>query len=258
MSNDTAAWKTEDPDWVKQREVEWLKEGMPLVTGMYQRGGDLDPEKAQSIKEYFLTGKYSDTPGFPLFYRLRFYPGNSKEWLVNCVYEAPDRDIGRYIKMYDVDSVGKHNAAIADILFSDRFESRLREIELANDRPNIGNYAGSLDLTMIEKRWRNMVRAMMGEREDDDVDHYFYHLGDTWLDIALNFDRRNGFASETIVKKLQFLMEYCLETYFNKENDQEVIDLAKHIIELFDAKLNQGHELFEVWQAKKDEMGMGD
>lgn len=258
MSNDTAAWKTEDPAWVKQREVEWLKEGMPLITHMYQRGGDLDPEKAQAIKNYFLTGNYSDATGFPLFYRLRFYPGNSEEWLRNCIFQSLGFDVGRYIVMYKVDSMGSHNAALANILFSNQFESRLNEIELAEQWTRVGELIGRLDLAMIEKRCRSLIRTLRGMSEDDDTDHYFYHLGETWLDISLNFDRRSGFASETIVKKLQFLMEYSLETYFNKENDQEVIDLAQHTIELFDAKLNQGHELFEVWQAKKNEMGMGD
>ena len=256
MPYDTTAWKTQDPAWVKLREKEWLEDGMPLVTRMYQRGGDLNPEKAQAIKDYFLTGNYDTEPGFPFFYRLRFYPGDSKQWLTNCVFDAPDRDVGRYIKMYEVDSLGKNNAVMADILFSNRFEARLREIELANDRPRIGNYAGSLDLTMIEKRCRSNARALRGLPEDGDTDHYFYCLGDRWLDIALDFDRRNGFAEQRFVKKINHLMDRSLTALVNSENDQEVIELAKHLIALIDEKLQEGHELFDVWQGKKLEAGL--
>ena len=256
MHFDKIAWKTQDPAWVTLREKDWLEDGMPLVTQMYQRGGDLNPEKAQAIKDYFLTGECCETLTFPLFYRIRFYPGNDKAWLKDCIFEASDFDVGRYIKMYKADSLGKHNAALCDILFSDRFESRLRELELASDRPVLGEYTGTLDFIMIEKRCRSIIRALRSLPEDGDTNHYFYHLGDRWLDIALNFDRRNGFAQERLAQNLYYLMDTSLTALDNKANGQEVFELTKHTIRLFDEKLEKGHELFDVWQHKKQAAGI--
>jgi hypothetical protein len=131
---DTTAWNTDTTKWNENRHKQWLDKGMPLVTSMYQRGGDLDPQKAECIKQYYLTGQVEEGIELPLFYILRFYPGNDPEWLEKVILNSSDFQLGRFISMYKVDSLGKFDEVMADLWFSDKVTERLHKESAIQDR----------------------------------------------------------------------------------------------------------------------------
>jgi hypothetical protein len=251
---DTTAWRTDSTKWNENRYKQWLDEGMLLVTSMYQRGGDLNPEKAEFIKRYFLTGQIADDAEFPLFYILRFYPGYDPIWLEKTIINASDSQLGRFIFMYNVDSLGNLNEMMADFWFGEKVTERLLKANKVDKFSPPGDFVFQRDFFMVKKNCMYIRRSM--KRNTKLSEHYIYCLGEEWLIIAQNFSSRLNCRDRAFVKVLEQLADMVLWSLNSKK-----LGSAEHIValktkELLDTRLVDEYDLANIWLSKKVEAGV--
>ena len=254
MAIDVEAWEVENEAWRQERLNAWESEGMPLVVSMYQRGGDLDAEKAEAIKHYFLTGQLNEDAPFPLFYKLRFYPGNDESWLTECFRGADDFSIARFFKMYGVDSLGDHDRRMAKIIYDPQTTSRLAELKDSSGKSIGAEVIARRDFDLLKAKALHILRSVRTHQETPK--HYWFHV-ESWLAIAQDFSSRSHRNDHEFVENLQAILEAVAEKLSQPDDRaSEEFEFALGIKTLLDEELGHEHSLRSSWQEKKAALGI--
>lgn len=249
------SWETTSKDWVEDRERRWKTEGMPLVVAMYQRGGDLDPKKSEAIKQYFLTGLIDEDNNFPLFYLIRFYPGEDQEWLESCIRSADDFSLARFFAMYPNDSLGKHNEQMAKVLYSSWVTTKLYSLKDARGKSMQGEAVFWRDCYLVEQ-WRLYVARSINQYRDK-PDHYSFNTDDIWLSIAQDFESRSNYGNEVFIEFLEIIMSSVIEKLCGGDDpESKEYRTAIKFKKVLDSGLYEDHILFETWNSKKVNSGV--
>ena len=213
----------------------------------------MKPKKAELVKEYFFTGHLEEDNPFPLFYVLRFYPGDDAQWFKECLLNAHDSALGRYVVMYHVDSLGPHNQRFADFYYSSEMTDRLKRILDYAGKGTNRKFVIKRDFEMTKNIYLAIARAF---REYSPFpDHHRFCIGDKWFDIAQDYDSRNNKSNDSFVKYISKLVNQTA-LYLGKYNQGNLGEnesiLLKKTVSLLDTTLRDEHGLREKWLQSKE------
>lgn len=245
------SWKATDNDWVEERQRTWKTEGMPLVVSMYQRGGgDLNPEKAEAIKPYYLTGIIHEGQEFPLFYKLRFYPGDDQAWLEDCFYSADDFSLGRFFSMYRGDCLGKHDKTIAKIIYSPSATARLDSMSDSQGNGRNGEVVAKRDHHLVSE-WRLYIGRSM-KKYRTPPDYYVFKVGNDWLSVAQDFEGRSNRNNDGFIELIETIISRVVKKLSSDDDkNSKEYQFALEIKSVLDEGLCEAHGLRETWESKK-------
>lgn len=250
---DRAAWQLHDLSWGDKRLAQWNSQGAKLVATMFQRGGDLNVNKAEAIKQYFLTGEFDENHEFPLFYIVRFYPGDSDEWLRAIFENATDSQVARFFYMYSSDSLGKNNAKIANIIYSNYMTDRLSKMPTSQGKKSTAFYLTIRDKYLFKERVFYNSRYLTKTRPKPD--HYAFSISNyEWLRIAQDYESRLNQHNEIYIELFEYLMGEVVTKLADATDNvsSPEMDFAKNLKNDLDLYIEDKYGLLEYWAQLKE------